>query len=161
MAKYHKGIDALAEALKPLPQPKQLKLRPWQSDLFAALEVEPDDRHIMWIWDKDGNKGKTTFLRWYISNYPSDSILMDGRVTDMAHAYDSQRVVFFDIARTQAENVDHLCQFAEKLKNGMYLSSKYDSKMKVFQPPHVVFFANIPCPHSKWSADRPVVIELE
>jgi hypothetical protein len=48
--------------------------------------------------------------------------------------------------------------FAEQLKNGFLLSTKYMPEKKVFRPPHVVFLANVACPPGKWSADRVVQI---
>lgn len=162
LMKYHRGIEVLAKHLvvdrRPLPQ---LHWRPWQADLVSALEKDPDDRHIMWIFDKVGNKGKSTFVTHYVSNPANDAIVLEGKVADMAYLYDKQRVVFFDITRTQVELLDHLMSFAEKLKNGLLISTKYMTQMKVFRPPHVVFFANVVCPPGKWSEDRVVEIELD
>lgn len=162
MVKFHRGIEVLAKHLVVDRRPlRQLEWRPWQADLASALSVEPDDRHIMWVKDLVGNKGKSTFVTHYVADPANDAIVLEGRVVDMAYLYDKQRVVFFDITRTQVELLDHLMSFAEKLKNGLLVSTKYMTQMKVFRPPHVVFFANVPCPPGKWSEDRVIAIDLD
>ncbi len=67
----------------------------------------------------------------------------------------------FDISRAAAEHSDHLYSMAEKLKNGFYLSTKYESVMKVFRPPHVLFFSNFHPDENKWSRDRVQLWDLD
>ena len=43
-------------------------LRPWQKDLFTIFQCSPDDRTVMWIYDKSGNTGKCWFQN-YIEAY--------------------------------------------------------------------------------------------
>lgn len=160
--KYHRGFELLTKTLAPTRLPQMnLMWRPWQQDLANSLDKEPDDRHIVWVYDEVGNKGKSTFVRQYINDETKDAIVLSGKTADMAYLYNKERVVFFDITRTQVELLDHLMSFAEQLKNGFLLSTKYMPEKKVFQPPHVVFFANVPCPTGKWSADRVVEIVLD
>jgi len=159
-AKYAQGLEQLARVLQPTPHFNLPQLRVWQVRLEAQLAAEPDDRHILWFTDYTGGAGKSTFLRHYLCKYPEESISLSGKVVDMAYVYDSHRVVFFDVSRTQAEHMDHLYDMAEKLKNGSFLSTKYMSVHKMFDPPHVVFFSNAPPMAGKWSDDRLVHHEI-
>lgn len=154
--KYYKGLQALAERVTDKPQPYDWPTpRRWQAALLKILEGTPDDRTIYWICDEAGGGGKSSLVRWYLNKNPGTAIVLSGKVADMSHAIDAaHRVVFFDVSRTQLEHMDHLYAFAETLKNGIVFSTKYESKMKCFASPHVVFFANSDPVHGKWSADR-------
>lgn len=85
---------------------------------------------------------------------------MNGKIQDMCYLYNHQKIVMFDIARSHT-HIDQFYIMAEMLKNGMIVSTKYESKMKTFPPPHVVFFANILPDTTKWSSDRLVLIDLD
>lgn len=159
--KYSSGFQKLARHHQPLPPKLDLELRPWQQELNSRLLEEPDDRRIFWVRDTAGGKGKSTLMKYWIYNKPEESVLLTGKIADMTHGYGGQRVVFFDLTRTQAENSDHLYSFAESLKNGVLFSPKYDSHQKTFPPPHVVFLANFPMPTGVWSADRGFEMVLE
>lgn len=154
VVKFTRGLEFLARLEAPAPKYAWPAPRVWQARLLDTLAAEPDDRHILWFVDESGGAGKSTFVRKYLSDNAEDAIVLSGKIADMAYAYDSQRVVFFDVSRTQAEHMDHLYSFAETLKNGMCNSNKYESKLKLFKPPHVVFFANMEPAAGKWSADR-------
>lgn len=124
----------------------------WQRQLILYLCTKPNDRTICWFYDPQGGAGKTTVIRYAMTQM--NATLLNGRITDMCYAYKSQPIVFFDITRTQESNLDHLYIMAEQLKNGMLASAKYESTTKKFDPPHVVFMANSPPDTSKWTADR-------
>jgi hypothetical protein len=84
-----------------------------------------------------------------------NAIELDGKIADCAFSYASQPIVIFDLARpTDVSLAKDLYIMAEKLKNGQLVSSKYQSKMKVFKVPHVLFFSNHAPPMGVWSADR-------
>jgi hypothetical protein len=160
MAKYFKGVEYVIEGRK---DPYQLKpldhLHPWQAELYEFLEGEPDDRTIVWVRDTVGGKGKSAFVRHLIAT--RGAIQLEGKVADMAYGYNYNEIVCFDITRAQAEMSDHLYTFAEKLKNGFLVSTKYETKMKAFKPPHVIFLANRDCPAGMFSADRVKLIDLD
>jgi len=159
--KFHRGLEALAKVEAPVPVYNWPAPRVWQFALLEALAAPADDRHIMWFTDVQGAAGKSTFVRKYLSDHPAGAIVLHGKLADMAHAYNGERVVFFDVSRTQAEHMDHLYSFAESLKNGVFFSGKYEGGMKTFPAPHVVFFANQDPEMNKWSADRLVYKKLE
>lgn len=160
--RYHRGFAALA-ALYETPERKlpPVVWRAWQKWVLNYLRKRPDDRHILWVVDPAGGQGKSTLVQYLITNHPDEYIQLGGKVADMAFAYDSQPVVFFDVPRTQLEHMDHLYHFAEQLKNGAIFSTKWDSRLKTFASPHVVFFANAPPAPGKWSDDRLILLDLE
>lgn len=156
--KFHGGLEKVIELLAPVPEDKEFIPRIWQGKIITELTAVPDDRTIMWVVDTIGNRGKSRLCKYLMCEM--DAILLSGRVADMAYMYDGQRIAMFDVPRTEAENVTHLFSFAERLKNGMLNSTKYTSKLKHFNPPHVIFFANF-CPESDvWSADRVKMFDL-
>lgn len=154
-AKYHGGLEKVIRLTLDTRLAVDIpNWRPWQADLITRLKQEPDDRKIMWYCDKNGGCGKSTIVKWYINNKDESAVKLQGKVADMAYIYEGERIVFFDVSRTMAEHMDHLYQFAEDLKNGSLVSTKYQSTLKRFVPPHVVFFANHEPDRSKWSKDR-------
>lgn len=156
VAKHHKGLEyvcRLTENRLEIPPPTQW--REWQAHLLAYLdseEAKEDDRTIVWVTDPAGGMGKSTLVRFLVAN--SGAILLNGKIADMAHAYNSEPIVLFDVTRTQLEHMDHLYSFAESLKNGIIFSTKYESGMKIFKSPRVVFFANTTYTRGKWTEDR-------
>jgi hypothetical protein len=84
-----------------------------------------------------------------------NAIELDGRQMDAAFSYTGQSIVLFDLARAvETATLKDLYIVGEKLKNGQIYSSKYQSRMKVFHVPHVIYFSNSPPPIGVWSADR-------
>lgn len=160
--RYHRGFAAYA-AITSVPERKSKPLvwHPWQKWVLQYLRQRPDNRTIVWVTDPTGGQGKSTLVQYLITNHPEDYVLLGGKVADMAFAYDGQGVVFFDVPRTQLEHMDHLYNFGEQLKNGSVFSTKYESRLKTFKAPHVVFFANAPPAAGKWSADRVLHLDLE
>lgn len=152
--RYPSGITQLADMMVPkVPESPDFKLRPWQTCLVKILSGPADDRHIYWIEDGVGGQGKSR-LSTYLCR-AMNAIELDGKMADCAFAYASQPIVIFDLARPMDVSLlKDLYVMAEKLKNGQLVSSKYQSKMKVFKVPHVVFFSNHAPPMGVWSADR-------
>lgn len=67
-------------------------------------------------------------------------ITRNGKSADIAHAYEGQRLVVFDIPRSQQETLNY--GILESLKDGYVFSSKYNSTMKRFPIPHVYVLSN-------------------
>ena len=66
---------------------------------------------------------------------------MDARSADIKYAYNGQKVVLFDITRSQPERFNY--EVLESIKNGMIFSGKYESAVRIFADvPHVVVFSN-------------------
>lgn len=135
-------------------------LRRWQGELYDKLKLPPDERKIVFVVDRVGNQGKSWFARYYCDLHDDAQILAPGKKADMAYAVkENMRVFFLDCPRSkQGEFIQY--DFLEELKNGYVFSSKYESRCKKFQTPHIVVCMNEhPC-MEKLSADRYNIISL-
>jgi hypothetical protein len=152
--RYPSGITQLADLVAPrVDEDPDFTLRPWQECMVEILRGPAHDRHIYWIEDAKGGEGKSRLATYLCRTM--NAVELDGRFTDAAFAYASQPIVLFDLARAvDLLQLKDLYTMAEKLKNGQLVSAKYQSKLKVFKAPHVVFFSNVPPPIGVWSADR-------
>nr|QKN88850.1 MAG: replication-associated protein [Cressdnaviricota sp.] len=159
--RFHAGIKAYESIMASNPSDDGFIPRPWQRDLLDQLQRTPDDRKIFWVKDTIGGKGKSRLARNLILEH--NALELSGRLSDMMHGYvqAKSKIVIFDISRAAAEHSDHLYSMAEHLKNGKFFTTKYESKMVVFDCPHVVFFANFMPDFSKWSEDRYNIIDLD
>lgn len=156
--RHHRGLQALEGASRVIPSDDGFVPRPWQSRVLQLLSESPDDRHIIWVTDTAGNQGKSRLARHLVCSHGAQQLL--GRAQDMAFMFrEETKIVVFDVTRQQQEYVDHLYSMAEMLKNGILVSTKYESRAKIFDPPHVIFFSNTTWDTTKWSRDR--VIELD
>jgi len=162
--RYHAGIAALQAALqRGQPREEGFVPRPWQKQILDTVSGPADDRTIIWVTDPQGGKGKTRLGRHLVLNYAA--VELSGKVADMAFMLkghvdiweeDPSRagVVVFDISRAAMDLSDHIYTMAEKIKSGRVCSTKYNSKMLNFTPPHVVIFSNQTWDRSKFSVDR-------
>lgn len=142
---------ALALAKRKLRYNKPLK--PWQQRLKDIMEGDVSDRYVYWLYDAVGGAGKS-FMSGYLQTHYSAFIVSGGKVCDLAHAYNGEPIVVFDLPRTIADHCDHVYTMIEKFKDGCIFSGKYESHTKVFDVPHVVVFANFEPDFSKLSKDR-------
>lgn len=137
-------------------QPPDISLRTWQQELVRTLGTAPHPRQIMWYWDPVGNTGKTTFSKWLLLSplfSKKVQVFQGGKRADVAFAYDVwTEVVIFDFTRDSLEYISY--DTLECIKNGMFFGPKYQSALKVFEPPHVLVFANQEPDRSKLSQDR-------
>lgn len=148
-------IDRQAELLAKLYD--NVKWKDWQQDLLDIINKDPDDRTVVWIWDKDGNIGKS-FLCKYLC-MKENAILANGKGSDIYYQLKTwleeitdsyPRVAVVDVPR--GGNVDY--QAIEGLKNGIVNNSKYESGKLIFDRMHVVVFANREPDRMQLSEDR-------
>nr|WAE42152.1 MAG: replication associated protein [Cressdnaviricota sp.] len=133
-------------------------LRPWQADLERVLLSEPDDRTIRWFVDPVGGAGKTQFCK-YMAVKHGATVLNNAGTADLAHAIPAApKIVILNLERTVEGRVNY--GMLERCKDGMLFSAKYESRMKLFNSPHVVVFANFGPDRFAMSADRWCVVEL-
>jgi len=174
-AMYPQGVRNLITALRPKFKFSWTfdDLRPHQMEFIQMLDggdtvagpYTNPSRQILWVRDVFGGSGKTVMCQYILAHY--DAIVLSGKVADMAYSYSGQKVVLFDLSRTQGERAEHLYDFAEKLKGGFLYSPKYDGLQKTFCPPHVIFFSNAPYPdvnsegRQVWSSDRKCEIDWD
>lgn len=139
--------------------PCEVQLYPWQQSLMNLLAGEPDDRDIFWIWESTGRTGKTTFLKWLMRFH--EAIPLEGKKNDILHcaAEHESELYVYDMERSLEQFVSYAS--IEKIKNGSYMSGKYEGAVVDRNPPHLVIFANFPPEMSKLSLDRWQVYEIE
>lgn len=132
-------------------------LRTWQKKLLNEVLCKPDDRKIIWYYDREGNCGKSWMGEYLVAKHKAE-YFCNAKSADIAHAYRGGQIVVLDLARTTEGQVNY--QIIEQLKNGMIFSPKYDSRLKIHARPHVVIFSNyLPC-MGALSADRWSIREL-
>lgn len=124
-----------------------------QTKLLNILKEEPDKRKVHWVYDEVGNSGKS-FLAKYLSITQDTFYTTGGKITDNQFAYNGERNVIIDLARTNVDNLDHIYTIIEQFKNGHYLSTKYQSETKIFEIPHIIVMANFKPDTDKLSKDR-------
>lgn len=138
---------------KPLKIIKEL--RPWQSNVLNIIKEEPEDRRIVWIYEEEGNVGKSALCKYLIVN--ENALFIDeGKKSDLINLVfntdmDACELVVIDIPRDN-KNISY--KTMESIKNGMICNTKYETGSKVFNAPHVIVFANFYPEVAKMSLDR-------
>jgi len=156
-AKYHRAIIKKIHMERASIQLESLDnefsdwcLREWQEKALIRL-FKQKNRKITWVVDIEGNKGKSTlcrFLRW---KYNAFSV-RNGKSSDIAYAYDYQKIVVFDFTREQQERVNY--QIIENFKDEMLFSPKYESQTKMFEFCQLIVFSNFQPDIKMLSKDR-------
>lgn len=138
----------------PIPKPLKLitKLRPFQKSIENIIKKEPDDRSIIWIYEPFGNVGKTQMCKYFSHHY--GAIPLEGKKNDILYcaAMFESNVYIYDLERSMEDYVSYAS--IEKIKNGYFMCSKYESKPIVRNSPHVIIVANFEPDESQLSSDR-------
>lgn len=136
------------------------KLYDWQERVVEEIESEPDDRTINWIWEPSGNRGKSALVRYLCIHH--DAMLISGKGADVkymiAQCKEPPDIILYDIPRTARGYINYTA--LEEIKNGVFCSSKYESKMVIMNSPHVFCFANFVPELDAMSEDRWKIIEI-
>ncbi len=136
-------------------------LQQWQQDLEDHLAEEPNDREIRFYVDNEGGKGKSWFVRYYLSKYPETTQMLSiGRRDDLAHVVKIQTKVFLVLVpKNQMEYLQY--SVLEQIKDRLVFSPKYNSEVKrLLHTPHVVVFSNEDPDYDKLTEDRYDIIQL-
>lgn len=163
MARHPRWVQEVFAAFEEPPAFEEHELRPWQADLQALLEGEPDPRKVIFVVDYEGDKGKTWFHKHYRNTHDDAYLLHPGKLDNMAYAFANlrprPRVVFVDCPREKLDFFSYT--FLENLKDGEIFVNKYESKMISFRVPHVVMFMNQAPDRNKLSNDRYTIWTLQ
>jgi len=160
-ARYPRFFDQYILDNTVMAAPCAHPLRNWQIELDSYLNKPPDDRTVIFVVDTVGNTGKSWFTKQYCYGHPNSCLLEPGKKADMAYMLpEVLKVLFIDVTRKQAENMDHVYSFIESCKNGRVFSSKYESRVKYYGPMHVVVMMNQHPDMTALSEDRYLVIDL-
>jgi len=134
------------------------ELFPWQKDVIDIVSKPcTDDRIIHWWWDEKGCRGKTILCKILVARYGAD--LIDGGFKDIAYSLsDEPKIVVMNITRSVEGRVNY--KALEAVKDGLLFSPKYESRVKIFNSPHVMVFANFAPEREAMSQDRWHVIRM-
>lgn len=131
----------------------------WQQSLIEELNNKPNNRKVKWIYDKQGNNGKS-YLSKYLQLSKRVYYITGGKQQDILYGYDNEEIIIYDLARTYADNMEHIYTTIENFKNGMYLSTKYETRQRIFKIPHIIVMANYKPDKTKLSLDRWDILDI-
>lgn len=143
------------------PKPIKIisKLYDWQLDIEKLSFTEPDGRHIYWYYDTIGGKGKSSFCKYMVVKH-SSLVIQGGKLSDVINIIynsdmDKINTVIIDIPRNNGNNISY--NAVECILNGMITNTKFETGVKIFNPPHVIVFSNYEPDTNKLSKDRWVI----
>ncbi len=152
---YSKGYATGADIVRDPLEGKVLY--GFQKEILDLIKTVPDDRTIHWYWSQKGCIGKTSLCKHLCLK--QNAIIVGGRCQDAWYAICQRRlkkqpvnVVVFNIPRSKGNEVSY--EGIEGIKDGMFCSVKYESQMCLFNPPHVIVFANMSPNLGMLSMDR-------
>lgn len=154
-----KGI--VLEGPKVVSELTDQNMYPWQRAVCAWYEGPVHPRNIDWIFEPDGNTGKSALIKHLA--LMGHTLVVDGAAADVACGVarwinpekgvaKELKLVVWDVPRCNLGHVSYAS--IEKVKNGCFFSGKYESGMVLMNKPHVLIVANTPPDFSKLSRDR-------
>lgn len=162
---YNKPLKRLEEEVqmktmreKLLKKYDGIKWNKLQQKILDILIEDVDNRKVHWFYDEFGNSGKS-YISKYLQLTRDTYYITGGKQNDILYGYEGQQLVIIDLARTYADNLEHIYTIIENLKNGQYLSTKYETKQKLFDIPYIMVMANFKPDKSKLSNDRWDIID--
>lgn len=146
--KYHTNL----KVKKPLKILKEDQLYDWQKEIVDIVKTDPDDRSVYWFWEPNGNIGKTQLCKYICHNF--GACIVEGKKNDILFcaAENDADCYIFDFERSMETFISYSA--IEKIKNGFYMCSKYESKPIIRNSPHIICFANFQPDLAKLSSDR-------
>lgn len=157
-AKYPSFVSMYIQDQVPYREIQMFPLRKWQQLLNGKLNLEPNDRNIIFVYDRTGNSGKSWFSQYYRTLHRNVQILTPGKKDNMAFMIENNRVYFIDSPRSSNDFIQY--GLLEEMKNGYIHCAKYQSCQKIIQKCHVCVMMNQMPEMEKLSADRYDIIEI-
>lgn len=118
----------------------------WQKDMLKYLEAPPNDRDMYWVYDPIGHNGKTKFIKWLTTHL--DGVFLGWAAAENALNLVSQfphkMIYAWNLTRTKPKSVSELDLYTamESVKDGMFMNTKYETKMILMEPPHIIVCSN-------------------
>jgi hypothetical protein len=142
----------------------EFHLRPWQQQCMDLL-AEQNKRQVLWVYEHEGNIGKTTFARYLISEHKYLYFRSKTSMGEIGHiiSRDVSGGIVFDLPRDCHDKDDNILvsyRTLEDLKDGLISTTKYAGFSGVIGSQKLLVFANYPPDRSKLSADRWVVRQI-
>lgn len=136
-------------------------LRAWQKEIFDSCDsVCREDRMINWVFEEQGNMGKSYLVRAMHDEGRFTMVNVHGRRNDIEMALFEYvekwrcgpQLIVVDVPRVNRNGVSIAA--LEEAKNGLIFSTKYKVGEARFQHPHIWVFANQPPEVGQLSPDR-------
>lgn len=141
---------------------KKDDLFPYQKEIIDIINTNADNRTIHWYFDRIGNCGKSAITK-YLCFHHRVIVISKGKYSDIMNylftVSNVFNVVVFDLPRNNGSNISY--DALESIKNGIIFNSKYETGQKLFNPPHVIVFANEKPDLEKLSKDRWRINEIQ
>ena len=136
---------------------------PWQQKVLDEIKGEPNDRRIEWIYEEEGNQGKSKLIKYLCFKKMATKIPMGtaGQLRSCVCQRGAHRVylVLFTRALGKDDRLEDVFQVVEAIKDGFVDSAMYGKggDTLYMEPPHVYVFGNFdpfPVLHKLGSMDR-------
>ena len=154
---------------------------PWQEEMYNMMFYKNNimkecpqynsklSRQILFLYDKTGCTGKSTFWKWLFFNHSKDiAVLTIGTASQLRSAVSQcahKNLYICDlpraIGRQDSSRIDDLIQTIEELKNGMFVSVMYGrNNVTIMNKPYIVISSNFIIDGSVLSKDRWKILEI-
>lgn len=138
-------------------------LYPWQLSIEKLYSTEPNGRTLHWYWEAEGGAGKSSFCKYMYVKHKVPTI-QGGKLADIMNIVfnldmGTTSMLLIDIPRNNKNKVSYSA--IECILNGMITNTKFETGIKVFNPPHVVCLANCEPDRSKLSQDRWHIVNIK
>lgn len=139
--------------LIPVPVKIITELRPFQKQLIDIIEAPVDEGKIIWIYDEEGQMGKTQFLR-YLNVKKGVPFTYGGKCADIVNlAFNNKEyllstdraVMIYNFGR-DTDNRKISYKSMEQISDGAISNTKFETGCFCCNPPHVIVLANC-CPN--------------
>ncbi len=138
----------------------------WQQDVIdiITLPCPVTCRLIYWFWSTRGNTGKSALVKHLVMKH--NASYLGGKFSDafygimkMMERGKHPEIIVFDLPRSMGNKITYVGM--EAMKNGMIFSTKYECKDLIFNPPHILVFANEEPNMVNMSEDRWVIKNID
>lgn len=138
---------------------REEELYPWQKSVRDKCLEKPNDRDVNWIYDPDGNNGKSKFCKYMHMKHEA-IICSGGCAKDIANLVKNikeskrkiSKIFILDLPRCKDGSVSY--DILEQIKNGMITNTKYEAMNMIFNSPHLWIFSNEKPDKEKMTNDR-------
>ncbi len=141
---------------------------PWQHQMISLISAKCSDRRtIHWIYEPDGNVGKSMFAKYVCCKLKLAKRINLGTATQVKASsieVGQSNCYIADIPRSTGkdERMTDMLSAIEELKNGWVGTCMYGKhKELIMNPPHIIIFSNDKCPYHLLSADKWKVYKID
>ncbi len=138
---------------------------PWQKQMLLNLRADPDDRTMFWVYDPIGNRGKTKFAKFLV--FKEDAVVLgfanSADALNLVSKMPGRKCYVWNLTRAKPASLSELDLYSamESIKDGLFINTKYETKMVLMDPPHIVVFANHLPKQQHISADRWSIMQID